>query len=65
LGKIDPQLRVGNRPETADFEGSKGRNKTGMEQNAMEMDQESRKKTISKKDTNTLESKNKRNTQQS
>lgn len=33
----------------------------------MEMDQESRKKTMSKKDTNTLESKNKdkRNTQQS
>lgn len=29
------------------------------------MDQESRKKTMSKKDTNTLESKNKRNTQQS
>lgn len=62
-GLVDPATRVAGRPETADYEGggSRGQNKTGLSQNAMEEEHDAResKKTISKKDTKTIDSQKK------
>ena len=63
-GLVDPQTRVGGRPETANFEDGGGRSgggKTGLSHNAMEEDHDAResKKTVSKKDTKTIDSQRK------
>lgn len=63
-GLIDPQTRVGGRPETANYEDGGGRSgggKTGLSHNAMEEDHDAResKKTVSKKDTKTIDSQRK------
>jgi hypothetical protein len=63
-GLVDPQIRIGHRPETANFEdgegGSRGK-KTALSHNAMEEDHDAResKKAISKKDTKTIDSQRK------
>lgn len=63
-GLVDPQTRVGGRPETANFEDGGGRSgggKTGLSHNAMEEDHDAResKKAVSKKDTKTIDSQKK------
>ena len=62
-GLIDPQSRVGGRPDTANFEdgGGSRANKTGLSHNAMEEDHDAResRKTMSKKDTKTIDSQRK------
>jgi hypothetical protein len=63
-GLIDPHTRIGNRPETANFEdgegGSRGK-KTALSHNAMEEDHDAResKKSVSKMNTRTIDSQRK------
>jgi len=65
-GLVDPQTRIGKRPETVNYDDGEGISRgrrTGLSQrnNAMEEDHDAResKKSLSKKDTNTIESKRK------